>query len=191
DRPIGSQVKMTYERDGKRAEATVTTDRLKKDKGNEAAFKAWGITGEDITERMAYERRLDNTEGLLVTSVRGGSPAALAEPAIGDGDVIKAVGGTPVKNLKDFGEAFEKVMKSEQVPDTLLIEFESSGKNNITSIKPKPDKEEDPPREVAKAWVGVAVQPVVPKLAKSLGLGDALGFRITRVYPKTLAADTD
>lgn len=191
DRPIGSQVRMTYERNGTRGEATITTDRLKRDKGDEAAFKAWGITAEDITERMAYERRLESTDGVLVSSVRSGSPAALAEPAIAFGDVIKSVDGRPVHNLKDFAEIFESIMKSDNIPDSLLIEFESGGRNNITTIKPKPDKDEDPPREVAKAWIGVATQPVVPKLARQLGLGDVLGFRITRVYPNTLAAQTE
>jgi serine protease Do len=76
------------------------------------------------------------------------------------------------------------------LPEYLLVEFDRKGKSNITLLKPKPDKDEDPPREVRKAWIGLATQPVVKKLAEQLGHPDLLGFRITRVYPGTKAADS-
>ena len=43
----------------------------------------------------------------------------------------------------------------------------------------------------AKAWIGIATQPVLKKLARQLGDAEAQGFRITRVYPRTEAAKTD
>jgi S1-C subfamily serine protease len=44
---------------------------------------------------------------------------------------------------------------------------------------------------VSKAWIGVAVQPVVSKLARHLGNAARVGFRITRVYPRTLAGESE
>jgi serine protease Do len=82
-------------------------------------------------------------------------------------------------------------MDAEKLPEYLLLEFERRGTNQITLLKPRPDKDEDPPREVPKAWVGVATQPVLTKLARQLGAPESLGFRITRVYPGTLAAQSD
>lgn len=190
DRPIGSAVKVMYQRAGQRHETSITTRKMEKDRGKEAAFRAWGITGEDITERMAHERRLDSTEGVLVSSVRGGSPAALAEPAINPGDVIRSLDTKPLKNLAAFVEVYDKIMTADKQPEYVLIEFDRSGKSQITLVKPKPDDDEDPPREVAKAWIGVATQPVIEKLAKQLGIAEAQGFRITRVYPGTIAATT-
>ncbi|MFN0135978.1 MAG: PDZ domain-containing protein [Phycisphaerae bacterium] len=191
DRKIGGEVKITYERDGKLTDTTVTTVKMQKDRGEEAAFRGWGMTAMEITERMAFQRRLDSTDGVLISSVRSGNPAAMAEPALNDGDVIRVLNGKPIKTLDDFVKEYESIMEAETKPEHVLIEFDRWGKNNVTLIKPRPDKEDDPPREVAKAWVGVATQVVNEKLAKQLGKPDVRGFRVTRVYPKTLAAGTD
>ena len=191
DRPIGGGVKVTYERAGKSAETTITTAKMQKDRGEEAAFRGWGLTAQEITERMAFERRFDSTEGALISSVRNGSPAALAEPALSDGDVIRVLNGKPIKKLADFVAEYERIMDADDKPEFVMIEFDRSGKNNVTLVKPRPDKEDDPPREVAKAWIGVATQVVTEKLAKQLGKAEIRGVRITRVYPKTLAAGTE
>ena len=191
DYAIGSTVAIVYKRVGETREAKIVTEKLMKDRGDEAAFRAWGLVGIDITEKMARERRLDSTDGVLIGSVRSGNPAQLAEPALASGDVIRAIDGKPIPDLDSLIELYERIMDAEELPEYLLFEFDRRGKNHVTLVKPKPDEDVDPPREVSKAWIGVAVQPVVKKLAKQLGRPDSLGFRVTRVYPKTLASDTD
>jgi serine protease Do len=188
DREIGSTVRMVYMRDGETAQTELLTEELKRDRGDEAAFRAWGISAKEITERMARNRRLDRTDGVLVSGVRSGSSAQLAEPSLNGGDVIRAIDGESIKTLDDFIECYEEIMEREELPEYVLVEFDRRGKSHVTLLKPKPDKDVDPPREVAKAWIGVATQPVVKKLAKQLGHPDVLGFRITRVYPRTKAA---
>jgi serine protease DegQ len=81
-------------------------------------------------------------------------------------------------------------MTRDPIPEFVLVEFDRRGKNQVTLIKPRPDKNEDPPREVPKNWIGIATQPVLRDLAKQLGHEGTLGFRVTRVYPGTLAADS-
>lgn len=191
DQPIGASVKVTYRRGDTQGEAAVVTEKLTKDKGEEAAFRAWGMAVMEITENMARERRLDGTEGVLVGSVRSGSPAAMAEPPISDGDVIRSIDGETVKDLPAMIALYERIMKQEKLPDFLLVDFDRRGTNQLTLLKPKPEKDPDPTREVPKAWVGVAVQPVVAKLATQLGRPEALGFRVTRVYPRTKAAESE
>ncbi|MCB9850037.1 MAG: PDZ domain-containing protein [Phycisphaerales bacterium] len=191
DRPVGSAIAVSYLRGGETHEATITTEKLKKDRGDEAAFRGWGLVAVDITEKMARERRLESTDGVLIDSVRGGSPAELAEPALMDGDVLRAIDGIAVPNLAGLIERYDKIMEADELPEYLLVEFDRRGTNQVTLVKPKPDEDVDPPREVAKAWIGVAVQPVIKKLAEQMGLDDKLGFRITRVYPRTIAADSD
>jgi len=97
----------------------------------------------------------------------------------------------PVKDLKGAVDAYKAIMSKDPIPEFIIIGFERSGKNQMTLIKPRPDKHDDPPREIPKAWIGAATQPVLKDLAKQMGHPDALGFRITRVYPNTLAADSD
>lgn len=191
DLPVGQPVEITYQRDGKTLDAKVVTEKLQKDQGDEAAFRAWGITAMEITEKMARDRRLDNTNGVLVMSVRDGGPAQLAEPAISEDDVLLSINSEAIRNLDDLIHRYDTIMDSEPLPEYLLVEFDRRGKNNVTLVKPKPDKDENPPPEVRKAWIGIATQPVLKKLARNLGHPDQRGFRITRVYPRTLAAQTD
>ncbi len=191
EQPVGSTIEFSYKRGGQTHTASVVTEKLRKDRGEEAAFRGWGITAIDITEKMARERRLDSSDGVLVSSVGSGSPAQQAEPAVFPGDVIRSVAGEPVKNLEGFIERYRKIMEAEKKPETIMIEFDRAGESQLTLLKPKKDDDIDPPREVPKAWIGVAVQPVVKQLAEQLGHPDALGFRITRVYPRTKAATAD
>lgn len=191
DSPVGSTVTIAYRRGDALAEAKLTTSKLLKDRGDEAAFRAWGMVGLEITEWMARERRLGSTNGVLIDSVRTGSPAEAAEPPLQAEDVLTAIDGEPVETLAALVERYEKIAASKELPEYLIVEFDRLGKKNLTLLKPKPDADVDPPREVAKAWIGVAVQPVVPKLAKRMGNTDAVGFRVTRVYPRTLAAGSE
>jgi serine protease Do len=191
EQPLGSTIEFTYQRDGQTRTASVVTEKLRKDRGDEAAFRAWGLTGIDITEKMARERRLDSSDGVLVSSIGSGSPAQQAEPALMPGDVIRSVAGEPVENLDAFIARYRQIMESEKKPEYIMLEYDRAGESQVTLLKPKRDEDFDPPREVPKAWIGVAVQPVLKQLAEQLGHPDALGFRVTRVYPRTKAADAD
>lgn len=191
DKPVGSRVNLEGRHEGEHFSATIVTEPLRRDRGEQAAFRAWGLTAQQITEKMARDRRLTTSEGVLVSSVRSGSPAQMAEPPIARGDVIRSLGGEPVRNLREFIARYEQIMNADSSPEHLIVEFDRRGKNEITLIKPKSDRDVDPPREVPKAWIGVATQPLLRKLATQLGHPDKLGFRITRVYPGTRAADTE
>ena len=198
DTPIGSTIAVKYERDGKVLEATIQTQKMQKDRGKEVALRLWGLTGMEITDKMAFDHHLDSTDGMMVSGVREGGPAALAEPALSGGDVIRSVDGQKIKDLDAFIKTYEEISKtSEEIsgpekPDKLiLVEFDRNGKNNVTLVKQKPKKEDDTPPEVAKAWIGIDTQPVLKDLAEKLGNAKGLGFRVTRIYPKTQAAGSD
>ncbi len=191
DTPIGGTITLAVRDGAGTRDVAITTEKLLKDRGDKAALRGWGFSVEEITDFYAREERLDNRDGVLVTGVRGGGPAALAEPQINPGDIVRSVGGKPAKNLEAVVEGYRAIMAQEPIPEHLLVEFERQGKNHVTVIKPRPDKPQDPPREAAKAWLGVATQPVLKELADQLGSPDLQGFRVTRVYPKTKAAQSD
>jgi serine protease Do len=191
DSAIGSSLVLSYERDGKSQKSTLVTTKLEKDRGEETALRSWGMTAQEITEKMARDHRLDSTKGALVSSVRQGGPAQLAEPALQYGDVITSIDAKPIESLEGLVERYKQIMQTKPLPEYLLVEFDRSGKSQVTLVKPKPEEDEDPPREVPKAWIGIATQPVLEKLAKKLGTPDKLGFRVTRVYPRTLAAESE
>ncbi|MBX3381159.1 MAG: trypsin-like peptidase domain-containing protein [Phycisphaeraceae bacterium] len=206
DRPVGSQIKVGYVRAGERKDATVTTKKLLRERGDRAALRLWGITIAEITEKLAEDLHLTNRDGVFVTGVKGGSPGDLSEPSIQGGDIIKTIGGKPVNTVHEAIAAYRSVMvptasddakgtsaadAASKIPEFLLIEFDRRGKSQATLIKPRPDKKEDPPRELAKAWIGIATQPVLRDLAREMGLEGQTGHLITRIYPGTLAAKSD
>lgn len=191
DLPIGSPLKLTFQRDEETSEATLVTEKLLKDRGDETSLRSWGITVSEITPRMALSLRRPDTTGALVNGTRTGGPADLAEPSLQFGDIILEVEGEKVESLKGLAEIYDQIMKADPLPEYVLIEFDRQGKNHLTVIKPKPEEPDDPPRDMRKAWIGIATQPIVEKLAKKLGHPDKPGFRVTRVYPRTRAAGSD
>lgn len=192
DKPVGGTVEVEYVRNGQPGKATIVTEKLLRERGDETALRGWGLSVSEITERYARERRLKDTDGVVITGVRSGSPAALAEPALGWGDIVHEVGGKPVRTLKEFVETYKGIMtpgigNPEKIPENLMLRFDRRGKDQVTIIKPRPKPDVDPTREVPKPWIGVATQPVLRDLAKEMNL-KTQGFRVTRVYPRTLAA---
>ncbi len=191
DLPIGASLRITYLRKDTSTETTITTEKLQKDLGDEAALRSWGISAEEITPKTAREMKLKDASGVRVGGIRSGGPAQLAEPALRHGDIIRKIDGDAIVDLPAMVARYEEIMDLEELPEHLLIEFERDGKSHLTLVKPKLDENEDPPRDVRKAWVGIATQPIVKKLAKKLGHPDQPGWRITRVYPRSTAAETD
>lgn len=190
DRPVGSPLVLSYQRDGAAGLATVTTEKLYRDRGDETLLRGWGIVAREITDKIARDRRLESKNGALVGGVRSGSPASLAEPPLGWGDVITRIDNVPVTSLKEAVERYREIMKQEKLPEFILVEFDRQGKNQVTLLKPRQDKQTDPPREVPKAWIGVATQPITKDLANKLGVEGTFGFRVTRIYPGTRAANS-
>ncbi|MFG0275697.1 MAG: PDZ domain-containing protein [Phycisphaerales bacterium] len=189
--PIGSTLAMAIERDGERIDIPITTEPMQEDLGEERALRAWGLTVGEITPRMAMRRRLTSTDGVLITSVRSGGPADQAEPALAPGDVILGIEGRRAANLGELVDHYREIIDAGDAPERFLLEFDRDGQNHYTLVRPDDGSSVDPPRELPKAWLGVATQPVVSRLAERLGLPEQGGYRITRIYPGTTAADTD
>ncbi len=186
--PIGRALEVAYRRGDDTAETTILTEKLQKDLGDETALNAWGLTVQEITEKMARDLGLESTRGALVSGVRPSGPAQTAEPAIGRRDVILALDGRPIETFDDLVALYEELQGAQRKDDDILIQLERRGTNQMALLEPRSDDQDDPPRELPKAWVGVATQPVLPQLAEHLGLEDERGFRVTRVYPDSEAA---
>ncbi|MGD9690281.1 MAG: PDZ domain-containing protein [Phycisphaerales bacterium] len=192
DKPVGTTLALSIRRKGQDRTLSVTTEKLLDERGDETLLRLWGMSCEEITEQRARDLRLTSLEGVLVTGVKGGSPAALAEPSINPGDVILSVAGKPVKTITDLVESYQTIMAvPAEAPEFLLIELDRRGARSVTLIKPRPSKSYDPPPEAAKAWVGVNTQVVLRDLARELGHDGTTGFRITKIYPRTTAAESD
>jgi len=73
----------------------------------------YGFTVQDLTPELAEQLKLPKAEGVLVSSVEVGGPAAKA--GIRAGDVIVEVNRQKVKDLNEFGEALKRVGRGDRV----------------------------------------------------------------------------
>lgn len=106
----GKTVDFKVIRDGKEISLMVKieerTEKVSSDNG-----KLWpGFIAAPVTEDLKKQFELDTDKGVLVTNVLPKSPAAALR--IQQGDVITAVNGKSVKNLKEFYAELSKVDKS-------------------------------------------------------------------------------
>ncbi|KFN46257.1 hypothetical protein N790_08765 [Arenimonas malthae CC-JY-1] len=178
--PVGAWLTLEVAHEGQRREVRLQTVAQPEDRGEERAFAPFGASLAELTPAMGRRRNLEATEGLLVTGLRPGGPAAIARPGLQPGDVIHRINGQPVANHA----ALEAV--AGQPPaggKPLVVEFQRQAERRVALLAPiHGDKLRTPLPEIGKAWAGVEVQPVTATLARDLGL-PASGFRITRVYP--------
>ena len=72
-----------------------------------------GMQGQDITPELAQSLGLDHDQGVLVSDVTAGQPAA--EAGIKRGDVITEVDRKPIRNMADYKRSLGKIKKGRTV----------------------------------------------------------------------------
>ena len=96
---------------------TARTQKLQGAVGDEKEFTVWGVTVREVTRAYANERQLDDDQGVVVTTLSPGYPAAKAE--LEPGDVIRSVNQDPVPDLEAFQKLYDASVKAEE-PAVLL-----------------------------------------------------------------------
>ena len=177
--PVKSSITLRIERDGKQRDLNLAAVAQTRERGNEDALAAFGISASELTPAMGARRNLESRAGLLVTGIRPGGPAAVARPEIPAGAVITAIDGKPVTSLSDLSSR----ASVDSAGKSLVVQFENNGEQRLSVLKPQfGDEEREPLPELPKSWVGVEVQPFTGSLARETGLPSA-GFRVARIYP--------
>ena len=122
--PVGTTVKVTVLRDGKRQVLTAKTAERPKDgpvaeeeeeaAATEPVRDKLGLTLQNLTAELRRSAGLPtNVSGVLVTNVKSVSPAADAN--ISEGDVINEVQGQPVSNIDEFRAAIERTRSGQRI----------------------------------------------------------------------------
>lgn len=100
------------------------------DRSDNVAMDKIGIEVVEINEEIAEQLGLDDdTTGLVIRSVKAGSPAAIA--GLQSGDVIQRVGRTEVSSIKEFGDAIEKMSLSKGI----LLHVKRQGGSAFVVVK--------------------------------------------------------
>ncbi|HEX7708620.1 MAG TPA: Do family serine endopeptidase [Thermoanaerobaculia bacterium] len=120
--PVGSQVKITVIRNGKRETLTARTAERPLDGSPvaedepaviEPVREKLGMTVQELTPELRQTYRLPSgLQGVVVTGVRNVSPAG--EANITAGDVISEVQGRPVTNLQEFRAEIDKIRSGQR-----------------------------------------------------------------------------
>lgn len=185
--PIGQPARVAIVRGGEEKVLEVTPEKREPIERKQTEIKQWGITARDLSPMVARNLKRDNTDGVLVTSVRPGGPSGEAKPDIKPRDILVSVNGKPVKNVAEFRAATEEITKDATEPVPVLTGYERKTGQFVTVIKVGVREMEDPGLEVKKAWLPVETQVITRDIAEGLKEPELTGFRVTRVYKGSTA----
>jgi serine protease Do len=129
DIPIGTTVELTVKRGKQILHLTAVTLKLQSAVGEEKEYKDWGISAREVTRAYANEQQLDDAQGVVVTTMSGGYPAAEAE--LEPGDIIREVDGKPVTDLDEFTKLYDESRKSNEKNVLLNIQ---RGRARISAV---------------------------------------------------------
>lgn len=110
---VGTEAELTIVRKGKKKKITVTIGKLDEEQADdgtatgESISRELGIAVQELTPELAKTLGLDEQNGLIISDVESGSPAAAA--GIRRGEIILEINQKPVRNLEELRSVLEKV----------------------------------------------------------------------------------
>ncbi len=131
----GAKVDVKVIRDGKEQTISVTVAEMApetaKSTGGPDLSKGVGLTVQDIAPEIAQRLDVEDTRGVLVTSVENGSPAD--EAGFQEGDIVRQINRKPVPNVAEFGKLLNKFKDDK----TILFLAERGGNRMFLAVKIK------------------------------------------------------
>jgi S1-C subfamily serine protease len=147
---------------------------------NDMELKDWGLTVRNLTMLAAIEKKRPNTDGVEVTSIEPGGPAAAAIPEVNEGDVIVAVDGQTVKSAEAMRRITAGLLKNSSGQRAVQVTFERGVSQYLTLVK-LPHQDTPPEETPRKPGLQMILQPVGTELAEALGIES--GVRVAFVFP--------
>lgn len=121
--PVGTEVKITIIRDGKRQTVTAKTEERPPDGSDgeeetsspsEPVRDKLGLSVQELSSELRRQYGIaENVRGVVVTYVKNVSPAG--EANITEGDVISEVQGQRINSIADFRAAVERIKSGQRV----------------------------------------------------------------------------
>lgn len=116
--PVGSEAQVAFLREGKIHTVRVKIAELPEGASAETEQEeekggALGLTVQELNPSLAQQFNLKEKEGVIVTEVEPGSPAANA--GINPGDIVKEINRKKIAALKDYRAAMEKAPEGKPV----------------------------------------------------------------------------
>lgn len=119
----GDPFTVTVLRDGKKIQKEGVIDR--REEPDTLRAEDLGITVSEVDESMAVRLNLHRSEGVVVTHIETGSPAAtgrsFGRPLLRPRDLLVSIGGIPTPDMDAFGDALERIRRENR--KELLVHF--------------------------------------------------------------------
>ena len=184
--PRGQPVAATVLRGGVKKSLSVVPGDRESVEARVRELPALGITASNLTTWSAKELRRADRNGVRVSGIRPGGPAAEAKPSLTDDDVIVSIEGNAVADVDALMAQVTRLTTGPapsgvEGPRRALVTFERRGERLLTVLEIGRAVLQDPGVEARKAWVPVSVQVLTRDLADKLGLAGRTGVRVTRV----------
>lgn len=177
--PLDSYTRVLLLHKGRKRVAFLKPVKREKTYCETKEIKRLGITARDISAYEMLELKRDSQEGVVVTSVRPGGPAGEAKPPLAEGDVIREIEGTKVKNIEEL----TKYLKEIKGETPILIRFERKKENMMTVVRLREEKETETIPYAKKGWLPIEVQSATDDIRDKLNL-NRRGVIVTRVFTK-------
>lgn len=186
----GDIFKIKYQRGADAHQADITLATREPARAADVELRSWGAVMRDLTAAVVREERLPDAHGVRLENIRPAGPSGQAEPELRRGDILIAVDGQPVADVRELEALTAKFFPDAESALTHPVTASVRRKGAVLSAVV--ELRNTNPRRVTpialKAWLGIESQPLTPKLNKRLGVNSADGgARITRVYPGTEA----
>lgn len=184
----GEDFVVDYTRAGQAGTARLTLAGREPAQAEEVEMPEWGAVLRDITRQLAREERLPDQRGAWLDNIRPGGPAGQGEPELRRQDVILTVDGEPVADVAGLQALTNRLLPdAPNATRTVLVGFRRNGAdyNSVVELRRANPRNVTP--QARKAWLGVASQPLTPRLAARLGLKADGGARLTQIYSGTSA----
>ncbi|MEJ1973893.1 MAG: PDZ domain-containing protein [Lacunisphaera sp.] len=183
-----NEFEVAYQRGGQANTARLKLVVREPAQAADVELPEWGAVMRDLTRDLVREQSLPDKHGVWLENIRPGGPAGQAEPELRRQDVLIAVEGQSVADLPEL-----KALTDRLLPDTpnatrtVLVNFRRGGAlfNTVVELRRFNPRSVTP--QARKAWLGVASQPLTPKLATRLGIKAEGGARLTQIYSGTTA----
>lgn len=180
--PIGKSVTASVLRGGVERTLALVAEERESVEAPVEEVPGLGITASNLTRWAAKELRRADRKGVRVNGVRPGGPADDAKPALAEDDVIVAIEGKAVGDVRALQQQIDRVTGGSKQAVKALLTFERRDERLLTVVEVGRAILEDPGLEARKAWVPVSVQVLTRELAEKVGVPDVPGVRVTRVF---------
>jgi serine protease Do len=186
--PIGNEVTALIHRQGEKINLRITSVEREYIRPRTIELIHWGITARNLSLMAMKNLKRDNRDGVLVTSVRKGSPSWEAEPALIHNDVLVKFNDIPIKNVEELLRLTRETIRDSSRPLPVVVTFERKKEQYMTMVRLELEKDMmSQGVEAKKPWLPVALQVLTRDVAGALGIPEQGGMRITQVYPGSSA----